>query len=92
MKKIIRLTENDLVRLVNRVLVEGGIKYGSDEIRRLYDKLSDTDDVYLDDSSGDLSGQVVSKKEYLTRMLNKAIADENWNLVSQAISYLMVKF
>jgi len=92
MKKIVRLTENDLVRLVNRVLVEGGIKYGSDEIRRLYDKLSDTDDVYLDDSSGDLSGQVVSKKEYLTRMLNKAIADENWNLVSQAISYLMVKF
>jgi len=92
MKKIIRLTEKDLSKLVKKVLVEGDIEYGSDKIKGLYDKLSDTEDVYLDDSSGDLSGQVVSKKDYLTRMLKKAIDNEDWDLVSRAISYLMIKF
>jgi len=92
MKKTIKLTEKDLTRIVKRILNEDDRVYGHDKIKGLYDKLGDSDDVYLDDSSGDLSGEIVSKKEYLANMLKRAVDNEDWSLVDRAISYLRIKF
>ena len=46
----------------------------------------------LDDSSGELSGQVVTKIEYVKNMLGKAIQSEDWDTVKRAMNYLSVKF
>lgn len=92
MKKTIKLTEKDLTRIVKRILNEDDRVYGHDKIKGLYDKLGDSDDVYLDDTTGDLSGEIISKKDYVTNMLKRAVEKEDWSLVSRAISYLKVKF
>ena len=39
--------------------------------------------IHLDDSSGELSGTVVSKIEYVKRMLKSAIQEENWSKYSR---------
>jgi hypothetical protein len=92
MKKIIKLTENDLHRIVKEVLIENERVFGHQNIKGLYDKLNDTEEVYLDDTTGDLSGEIISKKDYVTNMLKRAVEKEDWSLVSRAISYLKVKF
>jgi hypothetical protein len=92
MKKIIKLTENDLHRIVKKVLIENERVFGHQNIKGLYDKLNDTEEVYLDDTTGDLSGEIISKKDYVTNMLKRAVEKEDWSLVSRAISYLKVKF
>ena len=50
MKKIIKLTESDLTRIVRRVINENDRVYGGGNIKNLYDKLNDdkhSDWVYL---------------------------------------------
>jgi hypothetical protein len=92
MKKIVKLTENDLNRIVKKVLNENEKVYGHQDIRGLYDKLSDDEDVYLDDSSGNLSGHILPKKDYVANMLKRAVENQDWSLVNRAISYLKIKF
>lgn len=59
--------------------------YGSD-IKNLTPK--DNEGVWLDDTTGELSGEVVTKKEYLSRMLQKALNKKDWSIVSAAKLYL----
>jgi hypothetical protein len=65
--------------------------YGGDNIKKLYDKLKDDEYVSLDDVSGDLSGSIVSKVEYVKKMLRNAIREENWSKVQNAISFMDTK-
>jgi hypothetical protein len=46
------------------------------------------ENVYLDDSSGELSGAVVSKMEYVKQILKSAIQEKNWNKVEDAIFFI----
>jgi|LakMenE18May11ns_1017448.scaffolds.fasta_scaffold9557488_2 hypothetical protein len=92
MKKIIRLTESDLTKIVKRVINESDRAYGHEEINKLYSGLKDDEDVFLDDSSGELSGQVVTKIEYVKNMLRNAIQSEDWGAVKRVMNYLSVKF
>jgi hypothetical protein len=88
MKKVIKLTEDDLTRIVKKVINENDRVYGGSDIKKLYDNLKDDEHVHLDDSSGDLSGEVVSKIEYVRRMLMSAIREENWSKVQNTILFI----
>jgi flagellin-specific chaperone FliS len=88
MKKIVKLTESDLNRIVKRVIKENEFEYGHENIKKLYDKLGDDEYVSLDDSSGNLSGSIVSKVEYVKKMLRNAIREENWSKVQNVISFM----
>jgi len=92
MKKTIKLTESDLIRIINRTISESDRAYGHGEIKNLYSKLGDDEDVELSDEGGKLSGQVVKKIDYAQNMLKKAIENEDWELVRRASSYLKMKF
>lgn len=92
MKKIIRLTESDLTRIVKRAINESDRAYGHKEIGKLYSKLGDDEDVELSDESGELSGGIVKKIDYVKNMLRKAIENEDWEMVNRAMSYLNMKF
>lgn len=95
MKKIVKLTESDLNRIVKRTLneMEDQAAYGSENIKKLYDKLKDDEYVDLQDDSGELSGRIVSKMEYVKRMLKKSVKDKNWGKVNDVILFIdtMVK-
>ena len=88
MKKIVKLTESDLTHIVKKEIKEQEFEYGHENIKKLYDKLGDDEYVSLDDSSGDLSGSIVSKVEYVKKMLRTAIREENWSKVQNAISFM----
>ena len=88
MKKVIKLTESDLTRIVKKVINENDRVYGGRDIKNLYDKSKDDEYVHLDDSSGELSGTVVSKIEYVKRMLKSAIREENWSKVENTILFI----
>lgn len=88
MKKIIKLSETDLKNIVQRVINENERVYGHENIKKLYDKIKDDEAVYLDDTSGDLSGTVVSKIEYVKRMLRTSIQNKDWSKVQNAIWYI----
>ena len=88
MSKVVKLTESDLNRIVKRVIKENEFEYGHENIKKLYDKLGDDEYVSLDDSSGDLSGSIVSKVEYVKIMLRNAIREKNWSKVQNAISFM----
>lgn len=88
MKKIIKLTESDLTKIVRKAINENDRVYGGSDIKKLYNDLKDDEYVHLDDSSGDLSGEVVSKIEYVRRMLMSAIREENWSKVQNTILFI----
>jgi hypothetical protein len=88
MKKVIKLTENDLNKIVKRVINENDRVYGGSDIKKLYNNLKDDEYVHLDDTSGELSGDVVSKIEYVKRMLKSAIREENWSKVENTILFI----
>ena len=88
MKKVIRLTEDDLNKIVKRVINENDRVYGGSNIEKLYNNLKDDEYVHLDDTSGELSGDVVSKIEYVKRMLKSAIREENWSKVENTILFI----
>jgi hypothetical protein len=83
-----RLTESDLNRIVRKVINENEPSYGHQEIDKLYGNLKDDEYVSLDDSTGELSGRVVSKLEYVTEMLEDAIREKNWSKVSRTILFI----
>jgi hypothetical protein len=62
--------------------------YGHDEISKLYSTLGDDEDVELSDESGELSGQVVKKIQYVKNMLEKSIENEDWDMVRRTMNYL----
>lgn len=87
-----KLKGTNLDNIVNEVILE--IRrhgYGHDEINSLHNDLNHDEDVWLSDNTGDLSGEVVRKAQYLKNMLNDAIRKEDWGLVHQAILYLDIK-
>ena len=92
MRKIIKLTESDLTRIVKRVINESERVYGHEEIGNLYSSLGDDEDVSLDDSSGELSGQVVRKIDNVKNMLERALQIEDWDMVRRTVRYLDSKF
>jgi len=91
MKKVVRLTESDLMRIVKKVINESDRVYGSSEIKNLYSKLGDDEYVELDDSSGELSGRVIRKIEYVKNMLRDAVREKDWSKVNSAISFIDIK-
>ena len=88
MKKIVKLTENVLTRIVKRVINENDRVYGYDNIKSLEKNLKDDEYIDLDDSSGDLSGSIVGKIEYLRKMLRYAVDNESWSGVERALSFI----
>jgi hypothetical protein len=90
MKKVVRLTETDLVRIVKNVVKENNT-YSGDELKSAYSNLGDDEDISLSDVSGTLYGRKVSKKEYLENMLKDAVNTEDWGKVHRAILYLNTK-
>ena len=66
--------------------------YGHDDISKLYSTMGDDEDVELSDESGELSGQVVKKIDYVKNMLGRAIKNEDWEMVRRTMNYLDMKF
>ena len=90
MKKIVKLTESDLTRLVKKVINENERVYGVDNVKKLYDTLKDDESVYLNDDGDELSGEIVSKIEYVRRMLKTALDKKDWTIVNSAIRYIEI--
>jgi hypothetical protein len=84
------MKKSELQQIIKEEIQNTLKAYGSQEISKLTP--GSDEDVYLDDTSGELSGEVVKKSEYLERMLEKAIKKKDWNIVMSAISYLKSKF
>jgi len=91
MKKVIRLNESDLNRLVKRIIEEDEqqrFAYGGDEIRKLDSQLGSDEYVKLSDDSDQLRGDIVKKKDYVIHMLRGAIKDEDWSKVGDTILFI----
>ena len=90
MKKVIKLNESDLNRLVKRIIKEDEqqrFAYG-DEIRKLDSQLGPDEYVQLSDDSDELRGDIVKKKDYVIHMLRDAIKDEDWGKVGDTILFI----
>lgn len=92
MKKNIRLTEQDLLKLVKKVVNENERVYGHSEIDKLHPNLGDDEDVKLDDSSGELSGKITKKVEIVKDLLKIGLRTKDWDKVSRALLYLEINF
>ena len=91
-KKKVILTESKLTEIITSIILENKREgWGHNEIDDLYLGLGDDEDVHLSDTTGDLKGQVVNKKEYLKRMLMSAYEEKNWGKVHHAILYIESK-
>lgn len=91
-----KISLNELRNLVKSTLKEmededSNVAYGSKDIDKLYSKLKDDEYVMLDDSSGELRGKIVKKTEYITRMLNDAKKQGDWEKVENVISFIRMK-
>lgn len=62
--------------------------YGHEEIRKMQSELGPDEYVHLDDTTGTLSGEKVSKQEYVKRMLKTAMSQKDWSKVSDAIRFI----
>lgn len=88
-KKIIKITESKLIGIINNIILENEREaWGSKEITNLEKGLSPDEDINLSDTTGDLRGKVVSKKEYLRSMLIDALERKDWGKVKWAIMYI----
>ena len=92
MKQIVKLTEKDLTKLIQRVINESDRVYGSKEIENLRSNLKGDEDIQLDDSSGELSGMVSKKINIVKDRLKKALKNKDWNEVMDTLLYLDLKF
>lgn len=86
-------TENQIRRIIKKLINESieensNFVIGSSEINNLKRNLKPGEEIWLDDSGGQLVGTKVTKEEYLKRMLKKAVDSGNWNTVKQAILYM----
>ena len=91
MTKIVKLTESDLQKLVQKIIKEDDnrrVGYGNEEIRNLQKGLSPDVDVRLTDYSDELRGEVVKKKDYVISWLRDIIQDEDWNKLGDVILYI----
>lgn len=91
MTKIVKLTESDLQKLVQKIIKEDDnrrVGYGNEEIRNLQKGLSPDEDVRLTDYSDELRGEVVKKKDYVISWLRDIIQDEDWNKLGDVILYI----
>ena len=68
------------------------LAFGYDEINDLEKTLKPTEYVWFDDRTGDVTGEKVTRKEYLRRMLKYAIERKQWDKVNAAILFLDVNF
>jgi hypothetical protein len=66
--------------------------YGHAEIKKLETKLKDDEHIYLDDSSGQLSGEIVSKPEYITRILQDALQKKDWSKIESLLTFVKVHY
>lgn len=64
------------------------VAMGYEEIDALEKTLKPDEYVWLDDRTGNLTGEKVTKKEYLKRMLRRAVDDKKWDKVQSAILFL----
>lgn len=62
--------------------------YGHQDIENLYKQLGDDEYVDLDDTSGNLSGEKVTKNEYVLRMLKRAQETKDWSKVTSIIRFI----
>ena len=83
------MKKSELQQLIKEEIQNVLKTYGSQNISKLTP--GSDEDIYLDDTSGELSGEVVSKKEYLERMLKKAANQKDWKLVGDAKLYSSIK-
>lgn len=74
--------------LEKRVIIENDRVYGHDNIKSLEKNLKDDEYIDLDDSSGELSGSVVSKMEYIRKMLRYAVDNQSWGGVERVLSFI----
>ena len=74
--------------LEKRVIIENDRVYGHDNIKSLEKNLKDDEYIDLDDSSGELSGSVVSKMEYIRKMLRRAVDNQSWGGVERVLSFI----
>ena len=91
MTKIVKLTESDLQKLVQKIIKEDDnrrVGYGNEEIRNLKKGLAPDEDVRLTDYSDELRGEVVKKKDYVISWLRDIIQDEDWNKLGDVILYI----
>ena len=80
------ISEDEKSRILE--MHESNRAYGHEEIKGLYDNLKDDEYVHLNDLTGSLSGEVVTKIEYVKRMLRSAIDNEDWTKVKNAINFI----
>ena len=74
--------------LEKRVIIENDRVYGHDNIKSLEKNLKDDEYIDFDDSSGELSGSVVSKMEYIRKMLRYAVDNQSWGGVERVLSFI----
>ncbi len=82
------MKKSELQQIIKKEIQNASKAYGSD-IKNLTPK--DNEVVWLDDNTGELSGEVVTKKEYLSRMLQKALNKKDWSIISAAKLYLQTQ-
>jgi len=87
------MKKSELQQIIKEEIQNTLKAYGHQDIKNLYKNLKPGEDVYLDDSaSGELTGEIVKKSEYLEKTLEKAIKNKDWSMVMNAVSYLRNKF
>jgi hypothetical protein len=82
------MKKSELQQIIKEEIKNTLKAYGPD-IKNLTPK--DNEVVWLDDTTGELSGEVVTKKEYLSRMLQKALNKKDWSIISAAKLYLQTQ-
>ena len=80
------MKKSELQQIIKEEIQNTFKAYGSQNISKL--KPSSDEDIYLDDTSGELTGEIVKKSEYLEKTLEKAIKNKDWSMVMNAVSYL----
>jgi hypothetical protein len=91
MKKEIELKIRNKIRnILNESLNKENkeLAFGHEEIDNLEKTLKPDEHIWLDDRTGNLTGEKVSKKEYLKRMLKRAMDEKKWSTVGSAILFL----
>lgn len=64
------------------------LAHGNKEIEAMQKTLKSDEYIWLDDTTDLLTGQKVTKKEYVKRMLKSALETKKWEKVQNAILFL----
>lgn len=88
-KKILREKIRSIIR---ESYLNEDLSVGYDEIDDLEKTLKPQEYIWFDDRTGDITGEKVTRKEYLRRMLQYAIEKKRWDKVNAAILFLDVNF